>query len=260
MARDCLGRIPFPSLIATIVCCLGVGLFCGFLARALVITLDRIFSELFNLFIPWLQVIFILFIVISVVMGIFALILLTFGFLATGATRENVYSGTKCIMGGRVSAGFFMILSYVLNLVWMVVTSFSAMPILIYIMLRSICLWEIENKEEAQLWGYCLNLTRFGIYVWNDTTVIQGICDPTQLGRFCQHTHDAGWAFIIAFIGSILVVCAMILFLNVLSSNYQKLKMTKELTEFREAVDMEMREASVYGNERATTYSIDYNN
>ena len=39
-------------------------------------------------------------------MALFAVLLLIFGFLATGATRKNVYSGAKCIMGGRISAGF----------------------------------------------------------------------------------------------------------------------------------------------------------
>ena len=39
-------------------------------------------------------------------MALFAVLLLVFGFLATGATRKNVYSGAKCIMGGRISAGF----------------------------------------------------------------------------------------------------------------------------------------------------------
>ena len=48
----------------------------------------------------------VVFVVIGVVMGILALVLLIFGFLATGATRKNVYSGNKCIMGGRVSAAF----------------------------------------------------------------------------------------------------------------------------------------------------------
>ena len=48
----------------------------------------------------------IVFIVIAVVMGVYAIMLLTFGFLATGATRQNIYSGVKCIMGGRVSAAF----------------------------------------------------------------------------------------------------------------------------------------------------------
>lgn len=52
-----------------------------------------------------------MFVVIGVVMGIFAIILLIFGFLATGATRSNIYSGAKCIMGGRIAGAF---VSYVL--------------------------------------------------------------------------------------------------------------------------------------------------
>ena len=48
----------------------------------------------------------IMFVVIGAGMGLFTIILLIFGFLATGATRQNVYSGAKCIMGGRISAGF----------------------------------------------------------------------------------------------------------------------------------------------------------
>ena len=194
---------------------------------------------MFNLHIQWLQVIFILFIVISVVMGLFSLLLLTFGFLATGATRENIYSGVKCIMGGRVSAGFFMVLSYILNLIWMAVTSLTAMPILIFLMLRSICFWEIEDKTESQLWGYCLNLTRFGIYVWNDTTVVQGICDPTQLGEFCTHVHAAGWAYILSFVGSLLVVLAMVHFLIALAANYTRIMTTKELSEYKSAITLD---------------------
>ena len=47
-----------------------------------------------------------MFVVIASVMGIYALILLVFGILATGATRDEVYSGANCIFGGRVSAVF----------------------------------------------------------------------------------------------------------------------------------------------------------
>ena len=53
-----------------------------------------------------LQTIRILFTVIGVGMGVMALVLLLFAFLATGATRKNIYSGAKCMMGGRVSAAF----------------------------------------------------------------------------------------------------------------------------------------------------------
>ena len=51
----------------------------------------------------------ILFVVVAVVMGILAIMFLVFGILATGATRQNIYSGAKCIMGGRISALFVSI-------------------------------------------------------------------------------------------------------------------------------------------------------
>ena len=69
----------------------------------------------------------IVFIITAVMMGCFSFLLLIFGFLATGATRQNIYSGAKCIMGGRVSAAFVSILeiriSFELkqvNVVWLV--------------------------------------------------------------------------------------------------------------------------------------------
>lgn len=42
-------------------------------------------------------------------MGIFAIVLLAFGFLTTGLTREHVCSGVTCIKGGGVLA---VIVSY----------------------------------------------------------------------------------------------------------------------------------------------------
>jgi len=51
--QDCLGRTPYASLSATILMCLGVGLFCGTGFYALDITLNGIFDNLFKLHIPW---------------------------------------------------------------------------------------------------------------------------------------------------------------------------------------------------------------
>ena len=48
----------------------------------------------------------VVFIVVAEARGFFSLVLLVFGSLATGATRQNIYSGAKCIMGGRISAIF----------------------------------------------------------------------------------------------------------------------------------------------------------
>ena len=51
--RDCFGRVPFGSLIAAILVCVGVGLFCGTLNRALHITIVQIFEGIFYYPVPW---------------------------------------------------------------------------------------------------------------------------------------------------------------------------------------------------------------
>lgn len=33
MCNDCMARVPYATLIATIMCCLGVGIFCGTMYR-----------------------------------------------------------------------------------------------------------------------------------------------------------------------------------------------------------------------------------
>lgn len=39
-------------------------------------------------------------------MGFFAVLLFAFGVLAETQTRQNIYAGVACIMGGRVAALF----------------------------------------------------------------------------------------------------------------------------------------------------------
>jgi len=56
-----------------------------------------------------------------------------------------------------------MSLTYVLNVAWLAVTSFCAVPIIVYLMLRSICAHEIERRDYWFLDNYCLNLSRFGL-------------------------------------------------------------------------------------------------
>lgn len=249
VCRDCLGRTPFASLIATIVCCVGVGLFCATLYRALEITLKGVFEGLFNFPVPWMETMGIVFMVVASGMGAFSILVLVFGFLATGATRENLYSGAKCIMGGRVSAAFFLGITYVLNFCWMCITSVCALPVIIYVMLNSICIVEIQDKDHWYYEGYCLNLSRFGIYRnFTEGVTKNALCEDHELSDFCQHVHDAGPMYLLAFVGSLLIVIALVHFLLSLGSNYHKIKVSKELTEYRDAVDLELSDSRVIAN------------
>ncbi|KAJ8297723.1 hypothetical protein KUTeg_024254 [Tegillarca granosa] len=253
-----LGNVPFASLISAVIVLVGVGVFCGTLYRAIQIILLNVMEEL-------LEVIQVVFVVAGVVMGIFAIILLVFGFLSTGATRKKVYSGAKCIMGGRLSAAFvleagplfgvalggavlvilgmFMIISFTLNIAWLGILCVGMIPVIMYIMINSVCSYEVYNKK-SQTIG-CLSLDRFGIYR-NTSFTGFGLPPPgkdhvcgIEWRRMCDRVLEAGPLFGVALGGAVLVILGMTLFLMTLSSNYTRIKISKELTDYRDAVDME---------------------
>lgn len=234
MACEKIGNCPFASLISALLVFFGVSVYCGTLYRALQIFITRILEEIFGFNVPWLEVIQVVFVVIGVVMGLFAILLLVFGFLATGATRKNVYSGNKCIMGGRVSAAFFMCISYILNLIWIGMFGTGVIPVVVYLMVSSICDNSIYNNVNSQ--HTCFNLTNYGIYI---DLGKESTCDFNELRQLCDKVAEAGPLFCVACAGAIVIIMGMTNFLLSLSTNYTRLKISKELTEYRDAVDMD---------------------
>lgn len=242
---DRIGNVPFASIIACIITFVGVGVFCGTLYRGLTIILKSVMEELFQFKVSWLEVLQIVFIIVACVMALFAILLLVFGFLSTGATRKNVYSGASCIMGGRISAAFFMIVAYILNLGWLAITSLAVVPIIVYIMLRSICNTEIYSKDANSLTNYCFSLTSLGIYR-NQSYGLgiqppgkEQLCGHAELRRFCDRIEEAGPMFCVAFAGSAIICLGLLHFMTCLSANYTRIKISKELTDYRDAIDLD---------------------
>lgn len=234
----CVSKIPWGTLLATIVVCLGVGLFCGAGYRATQTVNEGIFRGLFNFYIEWLQSVEIGFFVFAIFMGLFAILLMTFGFLASSATRDNLYSGVKCIMGGRISAFLFLALTYLLNGAWILITSFVGVMIVIYMMLYSVCSVEVQQRSYQFIdseWEFCLNLSRFGIYrnitYGMDTNAL---CDESDLNDFCDYVNKAGPQFCIAFAGSFLIVLGLVMYIMELGANYSKIQTSKEITNYQE--------------------------
>jgi len=54
------------------------------------------------------------------------------------------------------------VITYVVSGAWVGMTSFCALPIVLFVMLRSICVNEIQLRDYWYLDNYCLNLSRFG--------------------------------------------------------------------------------------------------
>jgi len=193
--------------------------------------------------VPWLESLEIGFFVFAIVMGLFAMILVLFGFLASSATRQNIYSGVRCIMGGRIAAFLFLVLTYVLNCAWLGVTSFCGLSIIVYVMLQSVCTVEVRQRQYQYIdtqWGFCLNLSRFGIYKnYTEGLDMNALCDEQDLDDFCDHISKAGPLFCVSFAGAFLIVLGLVTYSVTLSANYSRIQTSKEITNYRQAITLD---------------------
>lgn len=120
IAGSCFTRIPYATLIATIMCILGVVTFCATMHRGAglaVLMFDNVFKirmfwyEMFkstaSYFIIWIigrvEAVQMTFVIIGACMAALGLMILTVGCLATGATRYKVYRAWRSRVGGRIS-------------------------------------------------------------------------------------------------------------------------------------------------------------
>jgi len=230
-------------IFGTILMCVGVGIFCGAGYTAVQIVIQGIFVGLFHFYVPWLESIEIGFFVFAIVMGLFAIFLFFFGILASSATRQNMYSGVRCIMGGRISAFLFLCITYLLNFAWLGITSFCGLAIIVYLMLQSVCTVEVKQRQYQYVdtqWGFCLNLSRFGIYKnYTEGLDMNALCDEQDLDDFCDYVHVAGPLFCLCFAGAFLIVLGLVTYSITLSANYSRIQTSKEITNYRQVVALD---------------------
>lgn len=102
MCNDCMARVPYATLIATIMCCLGVGIFCGTMYRGATLS-SLMMDQVFNFRLGWLEAVQLIFATIGASMAALGFMILCVGCLATGATRHKVYRAWRTRVGGRIS-------------------------------------------------------------------------------------------------------------------------------------------------------------
>jgi len=215
---DCIGRIPYASLIAFILTCVGVGLFCGMTYQGVNASVNQI--KKLNLFphdVTWLDKIPLMFVIVAVIMCIVALMLLIVGALATGSTRTQVYSGWRARLGGRISCACFLVFTYLLNFCWLIVLGFIAIFSAVY------CMFGVQCRV-AQANSQCLNYTVVSPIV-NGTTRLEPLvlCGQDRMD-FCQLSNQASMWYGIGLIGCLILIKGLINYLICLSANYAHIK------------------------------------
>ncbi|ETN77385.1 hypothetical protein NECAME_11084 [Necator americanus] len=119
--RDAAGNtfcdsIPYASLMATLLCFIGVILFSTMMTWGFNATAEQIRRSLRIQHLPWLDKVQVFFVVVAVAMSLFAVFFLLLGFTATGATREEIYERDQARCGGRSACATAMVWCILLDL------------------------------------------------------------------------------------------------------------------------------------------------
>lgn len=218
----CMTRVPYGTLIATILCCAGVLAFLICLYRAVRLTLTM-FEIVFTYNLEWLSDLRVIFIIVGAFMGVLAITLLVLGIFSTGPTRSKVYRGWKSRVGGRISSGLCMAIVYVLTLVWLAMTCCLVVVVFVFYIWKRMC----DTSE-------CIDLKQFHFLFPNGTDIkILEICDKKKI--FCTDTVKyAGPYYIIAFAASLLVIISLIHYIMCLAANYTRIKDQEKLKDLQE--------------------------
>jgi len=232
---DCLGRIPYATLIALALSISGVAVFCTLSYRAVNTSLHQM-QAIFKAEVAWLDKVQLTFILVGVLMGVVALILLIVGALATGATRTQVYSGWKARLGGRISCAAFLILTYLLYLCWLALFTFTTVLAFLYFLFNRVC-----DSNQIRALAQHTNSARvcvdFGILSPFLNSSLAGastngaqqqqlsyeICDSDLL-NFCAYSDTAKSGYYVAYFACVIVLLGLIHFMICLASNYVHIK------------------------------------
>lgn len=80
-------------------------------------------------------------------MAILSLFLLLIGVLSTGSTREEVYKRKDSRRGGRIVCALAIVLSYILNVLWVFIVAITAILSFVYYIFSRLC-YSLDGYSE----------------------------------------------------------------------------------------------------------------
>ncbi|XP_012263230.2 neuronal membrane glycoprotein M6-a isoform X1 [Athalia rosae] len=230
LCNDIMARVPYATLIATIMCCLGVGIFCGTMYRGATLA-SLMLDQVFHLRLSWLEAVQLIFAIVGASMAALGFMILCVGCLATGATRHRVYRAWRSRVGGRISCAVFMTITYILQLGWLLIFAFLVIVTLIFSMFWGMC-----SHPRVQSLDQCIDFTQFDFLFPNNTRrEDMMVCGSQEVKLFCKdYVEKAEVMFILATVASLLVVLSLIHYLMCLSANYAHIRDHEKFQELQE--------------------------
>lgn len=227
---DCMTRVPYATLMATIMCIIGVGVFCGTMYRGATLS-ALMLDEVFHFRLAWLEPVQMAFVIIAASMGALGLMILFVGCLATGATRHKVYRAWRARVSGRISCAVFMCITYVLQLAWLVMFIFLVIVTFCYTIF-----WQLCSAPRVQNEHQCIDFTRFD-FLFPDGTRVEDmqVCEAHEIKLFCKdYVEKAEVMFILATTAAFLIILSLIHYLMCLAANYAHIRDHEKFQELQE--------------------------
>ncbi|XP_029578103.1 myelin proteolipid protein-like isoform X6 [Salmo trutta] len=202
----CLGGVPYCSLVATLLCFSGIALFCGCGHQALTET-ERLIETYFarNLQ-DYITLAYLIQYFQYVIYGLasffflYCIVLLAEGFYTTSATRQTFgeFRSTLC---GRCLSSTFILITYLLVVVWLLVFAFSALPVYFFYNMDTTChTITVLTETPASINQLCIDARQASTMecdarqsLWNDTVhCLQNQRVPSDL-RPVHRNVCRGW-------------------------------------------------------------------
>ncbi|XP_068596886.1 proteolipid protein 1a [Brachionichthys hirsutus] len=212
----CLGRVPYCSLAATLLCFSGIALFCGCGHQALTETerlIETYFARNLQDYITLAYIIqyFQYFIYgLASFFFLYCIVLLAEGFYTTSAAKQT-FGEFRSTMCGRCLSSSFIVITYCLAALWMLVFAFSALPVYFCYNMDATCRTiDVLTETPASINQLCVDARQYGLLPWN---AVPGKACGITLSTVCKTreyrmTYDL---YIAAFSGAGITLLALVL-------------------------------------------------
>lgn len=239
--------MPYATLVATMLCLVGVGVFCGCIYRVFTLLL-RMCAEVFYVHLQWLEPVQLACLCVGVAMAVIAVLMLLVGCLSTGATRSRVFRSRPGRVRGRTSCALFMGVAYVLQVAWLLLFGVVVVASVI-----AALFWRVCQTDRVQVNDQCIDLTQFS-FVFPEESSEQDmqVCGPAEVKMFCSDfIYNIHVNLAISSVACFLVLLSLVNYLMCLSANYAHIK---DQEKFDDLSEMQYLQVSEPGTIPKTTF------
>ncbi|KAF0296210.1 Neuronal membrane glycoprotein M6-a [Amphibalanus amphitrite] len=244
--RSWMLKMPYATLLATLLCIIGVGVFCGCIYRVFTLCL-RMFDEVFHFHLDWLEPVQLVCMIVGVAMAALGIMILLVGCLTTGSTRARVFRSRPGRARGRTSCAVFMGVAYILQMAWMLMFGVLVIGCVMFAIFWNMCL-----SDRVQVLQECIDFRQFAFVFPNNTREEDmQVCGAGEQKLFCKdYVENIQVNLVLSAVGCFLVLLSLVNYLMCLAANYAHIKDQEKFVDLSEMQYLQVSEPGTLAKDR----------